>query len=104
MSARAAAEALLRYDADLAEFARGMQTPTFGKADLVRSFVERHVVGTWTLSLAADAARCSEEQVVAALLQIEPLRYGSTAICRLDAAEMFGSHSSPLAQWRRKER
>ena len=39
----------------------------------------------------------------AALLHLEPLRYGTTAVCRIHAAEMCGgSVSAAVAPWRRR--
>ena len=102
MSARAAAEALLRHDADLAEFGASVRMAGFDKGKLVREYVRENIYGTWTLALAADAAQCSEEQVIAALLHLDPLRYGTTAVCRIHAAEMCGgSVAAAVAPWRR---
>lgn len=102
MSAKAAAEALLRHDAELAEFGSSVRMAGFEKGGLVRAYVREHIYGTWTLALAADAAQCTEEQVIAALLHLYPLRYGTTAICRIHAAEMCGgSVETALAPWRR---
>jgi hypothetical protein len=90
MSAKAAAAALLRNDVDLASFARqwraGWQQ---GKSEAVEQYIRQHVMNTWTLTLAAQSAGVTEEQVIAALLYINPLRTGSTCVCRGRAASMF---------------
>lgn len=43
------------------------------------------------LADAAQSAGVSEEQVIAALLYIEPLRLGSTCICRGEARILFAN-------------
>lgn len=70
MSAKAAADALVAYDATLgkqiADLYDGHKhhstVPKSDKAQLVRD-----VAGTWTLSLAASAAGVSEQQALVAL-------------------------------------
>ncbi|MGF6440094.1 hypothetical protein [Paraburkholderia youngii] len=90
MSARQAAEALLELDAELSAFAAGLDGCRFTeKREVVKSFIRESVMNTWTLTLAARVAGVTEQQVVAALLHLEPLRAGSTYICRTDAAELF---------------
>ena len=102
MSAKAAAEALLRHDADLADFGASVRMAGLEKGELVRAYVREHIYGTWTLALAADAAQCTEEQVIAALLHLDPLKYGTTAVCRIHAAEMCGGEvAAAVAPWRR---
>ena len=90
MSAKSAAAALLRHDVELAAFAAqfrpGWQQ---GKREAVEAYVQENVMNTWTLTLAAEAAGVTEEQVVAALLYLEPLRTGSTCVCRGRAADLF---------------
>ena len=90
MSAKSAAAALLKNDADLAAFAAELKPGNWlGKREAVHAYLRANVMNTWTLALAADAAGRTEEQVVAALLYMEPLRTGSTCVCKGEAAQMF---------------
>lgn len=92
MSATRAAQALLLHDADVACFAASMEHVTCytKKREAVLRFVRHDVMGTWGLAVAAHAAGVSEEQVIAALLHLEPLRFGTTCVCRGEARRMFG--------------
>ena len=89
MSAKQAAEALLDLDAELAAFAGSLEVDQPDKREVVKAFIRESVMNTWTLTLAARAAGATEQQVVASLLQLEPLRTGTANICRADAAELF---------------
>lgn len=92
MSAKSAAAALLKHDTELAAFASTLD-PVWvaNRCEVVRSYIRENVMNTWTLTLAADAAGCTEEQVVAALVYMEPFRLGSTCVCRGEAAILFGA-------------
>jgi hypothetical protein len=90
MSATQAAQALLAHDVEVYQFAKSLGAgydPQ--KREKVRSFLEGYLLGTWTLTLAAAAAGVTEEQVVAALLHQEPLRFGTTVVCRDEARRLF---------------
>jgi hypothetical protein len=90
MSAVRAARALLWHDADLAAFAASIPAPHSPRhREIVTYYVRNYVMNTWTLTLAAEAAGETEEQVIAALLHLEPLRIGTTCICRGEAKLMF---------------
>jgi hypothetical protein len=90
MSARAAAVALLKNDPGLALFAdRVPEKWEVGKTHEVMNYVRENVMNTWTLTLAAEAAGCSEEQAIAALLHLAPFNTGSVSVCRGYARELF---------------
>ena len=78
MSAKRAAAALLELDTDIAAFAAGLE-PGYepDKRLKVMAYVREHVMGTWTLTLAARSAGKTEQQVVGALMELRPLRFGS---------------------------
>lgn len=90
MSAKSAAAALLKNDTELAAFAATLRPGwQAGKREAVNAYLRENVMNTWTLTLAADAAGCTEEQAIAALLYMEPLRMGTTCVCRGEAALLF---------------
>lgn len=90
MSAKSAAVALLRCDPDLAAFAATLDGLSYSQRhDLVITFIRTRIMHTWTLSLAAESAMCAEEQVVAALLYLEPLHMGSSVVCRGLARNLY---------------
>ena len=90
MSATNAAKALLELDTQIYEFANTLPMGYHSqKREIVTEFVREYLAGTWTLTLAARSAGVSEEQVVAALLYLEPLRLGSTVVCRGEARLLF---------------
>lgn len=78
MSAKRAAQALLELDTELAAFAADLK-PGYdpAKRQQVLAYVHAHVMGTWTLTLAARAAGQTEQQVVGALMELQPLRFGT---------------------------
>ncbi len=88
MSAKKAAAALLRNDADLAAFVDA-NGGDWRKTGDVLAYVKDRVMGTWTLTMVAEAVECSEQQVVAALLY--QIHTGSTCVCRGQAATLFGA-------------
>ncbi|WP_168175644.1 hypothetical protein [Pseudomonas sp. PA15(2017)] len=49
----------------------------------------REIMGTWTLTLAAQAANTSEQSVIAALANHEHLRIGTAVVARGIAAELY---------------
>lgn len=93
MSATKAAQALLKYDTELASFAADLAPHidrSFGDRDTaVLQYIRHYVMNTWTLSMLSEAVGSSEEQIVAALLHLEPLRTGTTCVCRGQAALLF---------------
>lgn len=91
MSAKQAALALLELDADLAAFAAELKPGSYdpAKGEKVQAYVREHVMGTWTLTLAAYASGSTEEQVVGALLELEPLRLGTQGHGRAIARALF---------------
>lgn len=98
MSATRAAAARLTLDADLAVRVAELDAahpPGAPGAGIFRSAaaveVARSAVGTWTLSLAAQAAGQSEAGVVAAVLY--KLGYGTATSCRDRALEIVGGAS-----------
>lgn len=93
MSAKRAANALLELDADLAAFAASLEPGGDApeKRGKVAAYVRECVMGTWTLTLAARTAGMSEEQVVGALLELEPLRCGAKGSGRALASQLFNS-------------
>lgn len=91
MSAVNAAKALLECDTHIYEFAYRLSDDRSGdKKNLVIEFMRGYLAGTWTLTLAARAANVTEQQVIAALLRLEPFRLGSARVCREEAALLFG--------------
>lgn len=92
MSAARAAAALLAHDTALAVFAASLPCGYAGqKREIVIDHVRENVLNSWTLTLAAHAAGVTEEQVVAALFYAEPLRFGSTLVCRGEARRLFSA-------------
>jgi len=89
MSAKRAAQALIELDTELAAFSADLAGWRSGKRQAVVEFIRANVMNTWTLTLAARSAGVTEVQVVAALLNLPPLKTGSTHICRSDAEELF---------------
>jgi hypothetical protein len=91
MSAKQAAEALIQHDPHISARAqeiqdRGNYCPARREAvmDLLRE-----TMGTWTLTLAAQAANTTEQNVIAALACNEPLRIGTAVVARGIAAELY---------------
>lgn len=93
MSGVRAARALLALDASLAEcvelLTARVRPSSLEWRPAVLALVRERVMGTWTLTLAAEAAGATEQQVVAALLYLEPLRIGSNCVCRGEAEMLF---------------
>jgi hypothetical protein len=90
MSAKSAAQALLKNDTELAAFAAQFRNGwEQGKTRAVEEYIRDNVMNTWTLTLAAEAAGVTEQQVIAALLFLDPLRTGSNCVCRGQAAGLF---------------
>lgn len=90
MSAKSAAASLLKNDITLAEFAAKLQSiREIERREYVINFLRENVMNTWTLTLVADAAGCTEEQVIAALLKMEPLRIGTACVCAMEARACF---------------
>ncbi|MBP6776235.1 MAG: hypothetical protein KA151_03170 [Piscinibacter sp.] len=94
MSARRAAVALMNHDADIAEkiaeyFAD--RRPYFAKSETGEAIVAS-AAGTWTLTLAADAAGVTERQVLAAIAQ--QLHLGTSCVCRGIAERIFYRESA----------
>lgn len=90
MSATQAAQALLEHDVEVYQFAQSLpQGYDPERRQKVLAFLEGYLMGTWTLTLAAASAGVTEEQVIAALLYREPLRIGSTVVCRGEARLLF---------------
>jgi hypothetical protein len=93
VSAARAARALLELDTELAARIASegstLNNNYWGHREVVLKIVRECVLGTWTLTLAARAAGMSEQQVVAALLYLEPLRIGSTVVCQGEAQRLF---------------
>jgi hypothetical protein len=85
MSAKKAAAALAYLDTDIAEQLEVFRTldleapASIGRADYVA--FARHLWGLWTVTLAAESASVSEEQVITALLAYHT-RAGSSNVCR----------------------
>lgn len=85
MSAKIAAAALVRHDPDIAE-----RLKAFAQRRKVNVFSVRHheyedfaayLYGRWTVSLAAEAAGVTEEQVIWAVLTYHA-RAGTSIVCR----------------------
>jgi len=93
MSAKRAATALLELDTNLASFASTLDAWRYDpmKQTKVTDFVRESVMGTWTLTLASRSSGFSEEQVVGALLELEPLRCGTQGHGRALASQLFRS-------------
>ena len=89
MSAKKAAQAYLRHDCDFAVFVAALPEVRWGEdyRTEVCDYVRENVLHTWTLSLAAQSASATEEQVIAAILY--ELQIGSTCVCRGISANMF---------------
>jgi hypothetical protein len=90
MSAKQAAKALLKNDAELSAFASQFRNGwESGKTLAVDSYIRENIMNTWTLTMVAEAAGATEQQVIAALMFIDPLRSGSNCVCRGRAANLF---------------
>lgn len=91
MSAKRAAQALLELDTNIAAFAMQFEAGGFDshKRDKVAHFIRTEVMGTWTLTLAAQAAGQTEKAVIGALMELEPLRFGTKGHGRAMASKLF---------------
>lgn len=97
MSAKQAAAALITHDPDIAEKARTIEAMGAyheGRTEAVMNLL-RETMGTWTLTLAAQAANTTEQQVIAAMAFHPSLRIGSSIVTRGIAIELY----HPLAKY-----
>ena len=91
MSAKQAAQALIEHDPHVSTRAREIQGmgPYHPNRRETVTHLLREIMGTWTLTLAAQAANTSEQNVIAALACCEPLRIGTAVVARGIAAELY---------------
>ena len=91
MSATSAAQALMQLDTEIAVFADviGNVADRVDQREQILEFIKDRVMNTWTLTLAAQSAEVSEQQVIAAMLYLPEFRIGSVCVCRGQAALLF---------------
>ncbi|MPQ69446.1 hypothetical protein [Pseudomonas sp. MWU12-2323] len=91
MSAKQAAQALIDHDPHVSVKVLEIQEMGHYHPDRRDAVMEllREIMGTWTLTLAAQAANTSEQSVIAALASHEPLRIGTAVVARGIAAELY---------------
>lgn len=87
MSAKKAAASLIANDPFITARAMAFETMSFSERDSEGENLLKDVMGTWTLTLAADAAGVTEEQVIGAIAY--QLRLGSTLVARGIAHRLF---------------
>lgn len=95
MSAKQAAESLITNDPSIAEQVRAIEEAgpyVDGRTEMIMTLLQE-ITSTWTLTLVANAAGVTEEQVIASLAGDGPLKIGTSLVARGIARTLYSERS-----------